>query len=245
MVGSFHAGLWESVVEHGESWSSFLVDCGNDNLPVEVLVERLTRLKFSAPDVSFNVWLPKSAEFTMVPDPSRILVTVAVNVLTYNSPVHVGSGRKMEANSHQRRMIRQSGSGIWPRASARQRSGIAIWSGRLPGPDAWEFACEVDNAFSPLNLANSRGPSGMQPNHISSSHKHDAKLLAVRMRFLQHLAGHLDHQASFVWRKIYLSFHHFVRWVGNCSLPYNWNRLSKSIFFHGRNDSTTSWVVFQ
>ncbi|KAL2695911.1 hypothetical protein AAEP93_003211 [Penicillium crustosum] len=43
-------------------------------------------------------------------------------------------GRKVEADSHQHRMIRPSGSGIRPPASARQPSkGIAVRSARLPG----------------------------------------------------------------------------------------------------------------
>jgi hypothetical protein len=37
----------------------------------------------------------------------------------------------------------------------------------------------------------------MQPNHISSNHERGAKLIVDRTHFLQHQAGHPDHQAFF------------------------------------------------
>jgi hypothetical protein len=49
---------------------------------------------------------------------------------------------------------------------------------------------------TPLQQASPADPSGMQFHHISFYHKRVVKLLADRIHFLQHLAGHLDHQIS-------------------------------------------------
>lgn len=62
----------------------------------------------------------------------------------------------------------------------------------------------VGNAFSPLDLANSRALSGMQPNRILLSRIHGAKLIVSRIRFPRRQARHPDHQAFFLSRNIYL-----------------------------------------